>query len=336
MRSPPAIMCAAPGAERPRAAPRRRRGRDQSYFLFATTPERNWTCCAFPWATCPKRRFARSRKSLGFALPTRPIPRTSVSCRRGATAMWWSAFARARPSPARSWIWTGRVLGTHPGIIHFTVGQRKGLGLSGNEEPLFVVRLDAPNRRVVVGPREALRTRNIRLAHVNWLGERGGDWVSCLAKVRSTRARHARAGERSSRARAPRWSCSKAKTRWRPARLASSTKRTAPACSAAAGSSKPNPPAQNNTQSDPNPHAAPKTERRPQTTLEFAPHDHRFSRPRSAARRHAGVHRHRFPSRHWRPIRHAPMAASEFTKRNRLTRERTARRVMRAAVYFAG
>jgi tRNA-specific 2-thiouridylase len=81
----------------------------------------------------------------------------------------------------------GRVLGTHPGIIHFTVGQRKGLGLAGNEEPLFVLRLDAQTRQVVVGPREQLRTRKIKLAHVNWLGEGALKTVACRVKVRSTR-----------------------------------------------------------------------------------------------------------------------------------------------------
>jgi tRNA-specific 2-thiouridylase len=84
------------------------------------------------------------------------------------------------------------VLGRHPGIIHFTVGQRKGLGVATGA-PLFVIRLDSETRRVVVGPREALQTRNIRLRDVNWIGD--GEPASALAdgkldlfvKVRSTR-----------------------------------------------------------------------------------------------------------------------------------------------------
>jgi tRNA-specific 2-thiouridylase len=80
----------------------------------------------------------------------------------------------------------GRVLGRHDGIIHFTVGQRKGLGLSGNEQPLFVIRLEAEARRVVVGPRHALRTRMVTLSHVNWLAPHGGEPVSCQVKLRST------------------------------------------------------------------------------------------------------------------------------------------------------
>ena len=85
----------------------------------------------------------------------------------------------------------GRVLGCHDGIIHFTVGQRRGLGVATGS-PLYVVRLDAALRRVVVGPREALRISCIRLRDVNWLGDRPidqaiGDGREIYVKVRSTR-----------------------------------------------------------------------------------------------------------------------------------------------------
>ena len=87
---------------------------------------------------------------------------------------------------------SGNILGTHAGIIHFTVGQRRGLGLAGSE-PLYVIRLDADTRRVVVGPRSALRTARLQLRDVNWIGE--GTLEAALAggrrelfvKVRSTR-----------------------------------------------------------------------------------------------------------------------------------------------------
>ncbi len=65
---------------------------------------------------------------------------------------------------------TGAVVGRHDGIVNFTVGQRKGLGLSGNEEPLFVLKLDPVNARVVVGPRSALGSSVMQLRDVNWLG----------------------------------------------------------------------------------------------------------------------------------------------------------------------
>jgi tRNA-specific 2-thiouridylase len=79
------------------------------------------------------------------------------------------------------------VLGTHSGVIHFPVGQRKRLGLSGNSEPLFVTRIDAAEARVVVGSRDSLRTRNITLRQVNWLAD-PSKAEDCTVKVRSMRA----------------------------------------------------------------------------------------------------------------------------------------------------
>ena len=80
----------------------------------------------------------------------------------------------------------GTVLGRHDGIIHFTVGQRKGLGLSGNDEPLFVLKLDALRARVVVGPRSALGTDRMELRDVNWLAPADAPF-DCVVKVRSMR-----------------------------------------------------------------------------------------------------------------------------------------------------
>ena len=86
----------------------------------------------------------------------------------------------------------GNVVGQHQAIVHFTVGQRKGLGIASGH-PLYVVKLDAATRRVVVGPREALRTSRMRLRDVNWLGEGSIDqalcagWQDVFVKVRSTR-----------------------------------------------------------------------------------------------------------------------------------------------------
>jgi tRNA-specific 2-thiouridylase len=83
----------------------------------------------------------------------------------------------------------GRVLGKHDGIIHFTIGQRRGIGVATGE-PLYVVRLDPDTRRVIVGPREALATRTILLREMNWIGDQPldeGDEIDVFAKVRSTR-----------------------------------------------------------------------------------------------------------------------------------------------------
>lgn len=85
----------------------------------------------------------------------------------------------------------GRVLGRHDGIVHYTIGQRRGIGVATGE-PLYVVHLDARGRRVIVGPREALETHRVYLRDVNWLGDGALEsdaqsGFSCFAKVRSTR-----------------------------------------------------------------------------------------------------------------------------------------------------
>ncbi|MEO0358870.1 MAG: tRNA methyl transferase PRC-barrel domain-containing protein, partial [Pseudomonadota bacterium] len=85
---------------------------------------------------------------------------------------------------------TGRVLGTHDGVIHYTIGQRRGLGIGGLVDPLYVVRLDVERRHVVVGPKDMLATRVVPVREINWLGdvpfsETGA--VTLGVKVRSTR-----------------------------------------------------------------------------------------------------------------------------------------------------
>ncbi|MDE0345390.1 MAG: tRNA 2-thiouridine(34) synthase MnmA, partial [Boseongicola sp.] len=84
----------------------------------------------------------------------------------------------------------GREMGTHAGVIHYTIGQRRGLGIGGLDEPLYVVRLDADNKRVVVGPKELLATRTVPVREINWLGDGTFDSASAWnlsVRVRSTR-----------------------------------------------------------------------------------------------------------------------------------------------------
>ncbi len=84
----------------------------------------------------------------------------------------------------------GNVLAQHRGVIHYTIGQRRGLGIGGLDDPLYVVRLDADTREVVVGPKEALTTKVIAVREINWLGDEPFDsrdeWRLAV-KVRSTR-----------------------------------------------------------------------------------------------------------------------------------------------------
>ena len=161
--------------------------RDQSYFLFTTTREQ-LDMLRFPLGNLPKSRVREIAQNLGLSVASKPDSQDICFVPQGRYS---DVVRRLKPGaeePGDIVDLEGRVLGTHSGIIHFTVGQRKHLGLSGNSEPLFVLGLDAQRRQVVVGPREALRTRRVGLAHVNWLVEAPNEPMSCLAKVRSTRA----------------------------------------------------------------------------------------------------------------------------------------------------
>jgi tRNA-uridine 2-sulfurtransferase len=170
----------AEGAELHRAADA---SRDQSYFLFTTTAEQ-LAMLRFPLGDTPKSEVREMARALDLPVAEKPDSQDICFVPEGR---YTAVVERLRPNAARPGEivdLAGRKLGTHPGIVHFTVGQRKGLGLSGNGEPLFVVRLEADAARIVVGPRESLRTRKIKLAHVNWLAAIPG---ACAVKVRSTR-----------------------------------------------------------------------------------------------------------------------------------------------------
>jgi len=163
-------------------------GRDQSYFLFATTREQ-LEVLRFPLGDLPKSRVREIAHGLGLAVAAKPDSQDICFVPQGRYSDVVKRLKPGAEEPGEIVDLEGRVLGTHSGIIHFTVGQRKHLGLSGNAESLFVLRLDAPSRQVVVGPREALRTRMIRLSDVNWVaGTPPETALSCLVRVRSTRA----------------------------------------------------------------------------------------------------------------------------------------------------
>jgi tRNA-specific 2-thiouridylase len=161
--------------------------RDQSYFLFATTPAQLATL-RFPLGGLTKQQVRDVAHSLDLSIADKPDSQDICFVPQGRYS---DVIERLKPEaaePGEIVDAEGRELGRHAGIIHFTVGQRKGLGLSGTGEPLFVIRIDAASRRVVVGPREALRTRIVKLASVNWLAGTSVGGISCAVKVRSTRS----------------------------------------------------------------------------------------------------------------------------------------------------
>jgi len=159
--------------------------RDQSYFLFATTAEQ-LSFLRFPLGDMEKSEVRRIAAELGLTNADKPDSQDICFVPDGRYAGVVERLKPGAATPGNIVDLGGNVLGRHDGVIHFTVGQRKGLGLSGNAEPLFVVKLDAAKAEVVVGPREALATRVIRLRDVNWLAD-CPESFACQVKVRSMR-----------------------------------------------------------------------------------------------------------------------------------------------------
>ncbi|HEX2136622.1 MAG TPA: tRNA 2-thiouridine(34) synthase MnmA [Microvirga sp.] len=164
--------------------------RDQSYFLYATT-QAQLAMLRFPLGELPKEETRALARELGLSVAEKPDSQDICFVPQGKYS---ALIERLKPEavrPGEIVHLDGRVLGRHAGIIHYTVGQRRGLGLSLGE-PLYVVRLDAESARVVVGPREALATRAIRISDLNWLGDRpleaiGERGLEVAVRVRSTR-----------------------------------------------------------------------------------------------------------------------------------------------------
>jgi tRNA-specific 2-thiouridylase len=156
--------------------------RDQSYFLFATNREQ-LDFLRFPLGGLPKAGVRDIARELGLLVADKPDSQDICFVPDGDYA---AVVKKARPEaaqPGEIVDFDGRVLGRHPGLIHFTVGQRRGLDIGGQAEPLYVVRIEPEARRVVVGPKAALAVGGARLSGVNWLGE--GQSEGLLVKVRS-------------------------------------------------------------------------------------------------------------------------------------------------------
>lgn len=163
--------------------------RDQSYFLFSTRQEQ-LDYLRFPLGHLPSKGETRALAEK-FGLPVADKPDSQDICfvPNGSYA---SVIEKLRPGavePGDIVHLDGRVLGEHRGVIHYTVGQRRGLGIGGGE-PLYVVKLDPDTHRVIVGPKEALGTKTIAVREINWLGDEPFDsraeWHLSV-RVRSTR-----------------------------------------------------------------------------------------------------------------------------------------------------
>ena len=164
--------------------------RDQSYFLFATTQDQ-LDFVRFPLGTMTKAETRAAAREFGLAVADKHDSQDICFVPNGKYA---DVIERLRPDAIGGGDIVhldGRVLGRHQGIIHYTVGQRRGIGVAVGE-PLYVVHLDPAGRRVVVGPREALATHRLHLRDMNWLGdgtlaEVPAEGMDVHARVRSTR-----------------------------------------------------------------------------------------------------------------------------------------------------
>ncbi len=164
--------------------------RDQSYFLFATT-RAQLDYLRFPLGDLPKTEVRELAEKFSLPVAAKPDSQDICFVPEGSYA---KVVEKLRPGSGRAGEVVhldGRVLGEHEGVINYTIGQRRGLGVATGE-PLFVVKIDAPKRRVLVGPREALMTRGLLLEELNWLGQGSLEDAArpearVLIRVRSTR-----------------------------------------------------------------------------------------------------------------------------------------------------
>lgn len=144
--------------------------RDQSYFLFATTDEQ-LDFLRFPLGGMPKTETRALAEKMGLEVADKPDSQDICFVPNGSYA---SVVEKLRPGaiePGEIVHVDGRVLGRHEGIIKYTIGQRRGIGVGGTADPLYVVRLDPDAHKVIVGPKQALARDVVRIGQVNWLGD---------------------------------------------------------------------------------------------------------------------------------------------------------------------
>jgi len=162
-------------------------GKDQSYFLFATTQDQI-DFLRFPLGHMDKDETRKHAERFGLSVADKPDSQDICFVPEGGYA---SVIERLRPGamePGDIVDMDGQILGRHEGIVKYTVGQRRGIGVGGTVDPLYVVKLDPASKRVIVGPKSALKTSEIAVKDLSWIGEEipsGG--LEVIAKIRSTR-----------------------------------------------------------------------------------------------------------------------------------------------------
>ena len=162
-----------------------RAAHDQSYFLFATmAAQLPWL--RFPLGAMDKAEVRSHARRLGLAVEAKPASQDICFVPGGRYAETLAALRPGADLPGEIVDGEGRVLGRHRGIARFTVGQRRGLGIAA-AKPLFVIAIEPASRRIVVGPREALRESAFSIREVNWLGDGAmpEEGIACQVRLRS-------------------------------------------------------------------------------------------------------------------------------------------------------
>ncbi|MEL6587213.1 MAG: tRNA 2-thiouridine(34) synthase MnmA [Pseudomonadota bacterium] len=164
--------------------------RDQSYFLFSTTQDQ-LDFLRFPLGHLPDKAATRDLAAqFGLSVADKPDSQDICFVPNGDYAAVIEKIRPGAAEPGDIVDQDGTVLGQHRGVIHYTIGQRRGLGIGGLSDPLYVIHLDPVARHVVVGPKSALATRLVPLREINWLGDEALDarpeWHVGV-KIRSTR-----------------------------------------------------------------------------------------------------------------------------------------------------
>ena len=155
--------------------------RDQSYFLYGTTRDQ-LDFVRFPLGDLPKDEVRRIAADLGLEVAAKPDSQDICFVPDGDYAGLVKRLRPATEAPGEIVDLSGRVLGLHRGVVHFTIGQRRGIDIGGQSEPLYVLRIEPEHARIVVGPRAALAVEAMRVAGWTWLGE---DQREVSVKVRS-------------------------------------------------------------------------------------------------------------------------------------------------------
>ena len=163
--------------------------KDQSYFLFKTTKEQ-LDFLRFPLGSFKKDEIREIAREIGLTVSDKPDSQDICFVPNGKYSEVLKIINPDNLKPGLLLDTSGNVLGNHEGIVNFTVGQRRGLGISSSD-PLYVVKIDAENQNVVVGSKEDIKKRNIQIRDMNWIGDEklGNNSIKEIkikAKIRST------------------------------------------------------------------------------------------------------------------------------------------------------